>query len=407
MPSKKVKGIWDLAVIVSALGYFVDIFDLYLFGVVRVTSLKSIGVPPEELMNVGVRLLNWQMGGVLLGGVLWGVLGDKIGRVSVLFGSIFLYSAANLANAFVHDVDTYAALRFIAGFGLAGELGVAITLVSEILPKEKRGYGTTTVASIGLMGSVFAALVATRVEWRTAYGIGGALGFLLLALRVRVHDSGLFTATKADRKVKRGSLKLLFGNAGRAARFLGIFAVGLPVWVTVGIFVTFAPEFAKELGIRGVVTAGDAIFFTYCGVALGDVASGLLSQRLKSRKKALALFIGALALLLVAFTRLQGATTHDFYFHCSLMGFATGYWAVFMTMAAELFGTNLRATVTSTLPNLVRGAVVPVTLIYQYLKPTQGLTGAALTMGLSAITVALLSLVMLQETFSRDLEFYD
>src|SRR5678815_49497 len=135
-----------LAVIVAALGYFVDIYDLLIFGIVRADSLKSIGIAPDAQLGPTQLILNTQMIALLLGGILWGVLGDKRGRISVLFGSIILYSLANIANGFVHTVPQYAAARFLAGLGLAGELGGGITLVSESLDEKTRGHGTTIVA---------------------------------------------------------------------------------------------------------------------------------------------------------------------------------------------------------------------------------------------------------------------
>src|SRR5580698_621712 len=152
------------AVIVGALGYFVDVYDLILFSIVRGASLKGLGVPPDQILSKGVLLLNWQMGGMLIGGIFFGMLGDRFGRVALLFGSILLYSIANIANGFVHTIETYAVWRFIAGFGLAGELGGGITLVTEILPKELRGYGTAIVSSVGVFGAVIGGLVAQRVE---------------------------------------------------------------------------------------------------------------------------------------------------------------------------------------------------------------------------------------------------
>ena len=222
-------GIW-LAVMVAALGYFVDIYDLLLFSIVRVASLRSVGVAEGDLMKTGMLLINAQMAGLLIGGLLWGALGDKRGRLSVLFGSIFLYSAANIANAFVQSVPQYAVLRFIAGVGLAGELGAGITLIAEILPTQLRGYGTTVVASVGILGAVLGGLVGDAFSWRASYALGGFMGILILLLRVGVRESGLYTKmTKGA--TTRGSFSLIFGRKDLLKRYIAIVFVGVPVVV--------------------------------------------------------------------------------------------------------------------------------------------------------------------------------
>ena len=388
-------------VLVSALGYFVDVYDLLLFSIVRVESLRDLGVADADMLDRGVLLLNAQMAGLLLGGILWGVLGDKRGRVSVLFGSIALYSLANLANAFVQDVPTYAVLRFLAGLGLAGELGAAITLVSETLPKETRGYGTAIVASFGLLGAVVAALVGGLTSWRVAFLIGGALGLALLGLRFKLHDSGMFRNASGAR---RGSLRLLLGNAARAKRYVHCILVGLPIWFAIGILVTFAPEFGLELGVTGALSAGTAVLVTYAGGVVGDLASGFASQRFRSRWWVMLAFIAGIAASILAILMLRGYSPGTFYALCGVLGFFVGYWAVFVTNAAEQFGTNLRATVATTAPNLVRGSVVPLTLALTTLRGPLGLGRAAILVGAACCLVALWSLRNLEETYGRDLD---
>ena len=181
----------------------VDMYDLFLFSINRVSSLKSLHISGEQLLADGIMLLNLQMAGMLIGGIFWGIMGDKKGRLSVLFGSILIYSIANIGNGFVTTVTQYAVLRFIAGFGLAGELGAGITLVTEILPKERRGYGTTLVATVGIMGALLAYFVSHLFDWRTAYFIGGGLGLILMILRVRVFESGMFMKLK-EKNIKTG-----------------------------------------------------------------------------------------------------------------------------------------------------------------------------------------------------------
>lgn len=396
----------NLTVGVAALGYFVDVFDLFLFSILRVRSLKDLGISDADSLQMGLMLLNSQMAGLLLGGILWGILGDKRGRVSVLFGSILLYSAANVANAFVTDVYLYALLRFIAGVGLAGEVGAAITLVSEILPKEKRGLGTMLVGGIGLSGSVVAAFTAEYLSWRSCYLLGGVLGLLLLVLRLKLQDPELYLILK-KREVARGRLLSIFSSRQRALKYLSLIAVGLPIWFVIGILITFSPEFAKFLNIQQTVAVGRAVMFTYIGVVLGDFASSILSQQLQSRRIPIA---GSLILLLLLSTAyLQVGVIFDgmFYWLCGVIGFSTGYWVVLMTMAAEKFGTNMRATVTTTVPNFIRGAAVPITLTFQALSPTMGIIGSAQVLAVVTTGVALAALYGLGESFNADLDFVE
>lgn len=394
------------AVIVAALGYFVDVYDLVLFGVVRTSSLRSLGLNEVEALSVGIDLLNTQMIGMLLGGVLWGVLGDKRGRLSVLFGSIFLYSAANLANAFVADITTYSILRFIAGVGLAGELGAGITLVSELLPKEKRGYGTTVVATIGVFGAIAAAFVGARYDWRTSYLIGGILGFLLLFLRISVHESGIFQ-TSQQQQVGHGDIRLLIAKKERVVRYLNCILVGAPIWFVVGLLVFFSPEIGKALGMTETPVAGTSIMNAYIGLVIGDCMSGLLSQYLRSRKKAIGIFLIFTCLSIVLYLSNFNSSPERLYLICFPLGFSVGYWAVFVTTAAEQFGTNLRATVATSVPNFVRGSTVLLTMLFEALKPAVGVVGSAVWVALFCMLIAFVSLWYLRESFSNDLEFIE
>lgn len=400
------KKVLNLTVWIAALGYFVDVFDLFLFSILRVKSLKGLGVPDDQLLDVGVWLLNSQMMGLLTGGVLWGVLGDKRGRVSVLFGSILLYSAANLANAFTTTIELYTVCRFLAGVGLAGEVGAAITLVSEILPSEKRGYGTMLVAGLGLSGSIVAAWVSEYLDWRTCYALGGVLGLALLVMRLRLKDPQMFVILK-QREVARGRLLLLLSNRERFLRYFGLILVGIPIWFAIGVLVSFSPEFGKHFGYVQPITVGKAIFYTYIGVVFGDFVSGVLSQRLKNRRLAIAAFLLTLAVLCGLYLLMGPRFEANFYALCGCIGFATGYWVVLMTMAAEKFGTNLRATVTSTVPNFIRGAAVPVTMTFSYLKEPFGLVGSAEVVGLVVLGIAGVSLLLMEDSYGKDLDFVD
>lgn len=397
------KSILIAPVIVGALGYFVDIYDLVLFSIVRVQSLKSLGLSGEALLTVGVRLINMQMMGMLLGGILWGILGDKKGRISVLFGSIFLYSSANIANAFVTNVEMYAWLRLIAGIGLAGELGAAITLVLESLPKTLRGYGTTLIATIGVSGALLASEVGERVSWNTAYIIGGILGFLLLLLRINLKESFLFESVHHDKDLVKGNFFALFTSFDRFKRYITCIFIGVPIWYVAGILMTFSPEITKSMGVIGDVTGGKSIFYSYLGLALGDVSAGLLSQKLKSRKKALSLFLLLTTLAVVLYFSCSGVSASLFYGACTFLGFSTGFWALFVTIAAEQFGTNLRATVAITVPNFVRGAVIPFTLIFRGLTPEYGNIKSAMATGVVALLLAWFGVWKIEETFHKDL----
>ena len=405
MDSRSLKQLFSIPVIVAALGYFVDIYDLLLFSIVRIPSLRSMGVADSEMLVQGEYLIRSQMIGLLLGGILWGIMGDKRGRLSVLFGSILLYSLANIANGFVTTVDQYALLRFIAGIGLAGELGAGITLVSESLPTKLRGYGTTLVATVGLMGAVLANYVAKTFDWQMAYFIGGGLGLILLVTRISVFESGIFLKVK-EQGIVRGNFFQLFNQWDRFKKFVGCILIGLPIWFVIGILITFSPEFAKAMSITGVV-AGDAVMYSYIGLAAGDLLSGFASQAIRSRKKTVFVFILLTLIFIITYLYWPFQTSSGFYIGCFFMGFGVGYWALFVTIAAEQFGTNLRSTVATTVPNFIRGSVVPLTFMFGYLREHLNILQAALIVGLFTIIIAFWALRLIDETFSRDLNYVE
>lgn len=413
MPSSTSPKILNLTVIVAALGYFVDIYDLLLFGIVREASLKGLGIAPgQPMLDVGTMLFNYQMGGMLLGGILWGIMGDRRGRISVLFGSIFLYSIANIANGLIVHLDSsitipaYALCRLFAGIGLAGELGAAITLVSEIMPKETRGYSTAIVASVGILGAVVANLVGREVDWTTAYIIGGVLGLALLVLRVSIYESGMYS-TMSKSEVPKGKFLMLFTSGTRFLKYLRCILIGVPLWFVVGILVIFSPEITAALGVRGKVSGGDAIMYCYIGLAIGDVASGFLSQYFRTRKKVVMWFVLLSLVWMAAYLFRSGAEASYYYWMCGLLGFASGYWAVFVTTAAEQFGTNLRATVATTVPNFVRGSVVPLSLLVAALRPSLGIISAAAVVGSCCIGIALIALAGMEESYHKELDYLE
>jgi putative MFS transporter len=388
---------------VAALGYFVDIYDLLLFSIIRIPSLTDLGV--ANLGEVGMLILNTQMFGLLLGGILWGVLGDKLGRTKVLFYSIALYSLGNIANGFVTNGTQYAWIRFFAGIGLAGELGAGITLVSELLPKEKRGIGTSLVAGVGLTGAVLAFFIAQWFDWRTCYFIGGGLGLLLLFVRLNVFESSLYKSLATNSKISKGNFLMLFATKERFMRYLRSILIGLPTWFVVGILISFSPEFARQLGIVESIDPGIGIMVSYSAIAIGDVAIGLLSQRLQSRKQAMHVFyVITMIGMLVFFT---ASSALQLYVSTGIMGFGTGFWAVFVTIGAENFGTNLRATAATSIPNMVRGSLNGITALFLALNAKFTYVNAGIVTAAVVMLITYWAISGLQETFGRDLDFYE
>jgi MFS family permease len=399
---RDLRSVLNFTVIVAGLGYFVDLFDITLFGVVRVASLRDLGITdPAAILSSGLVIYNSQMAGMMIGGILWGVIGDRRGRLSVLFGSILLYSFANMASAFAWNVPSYAVFRFLGGVGLAGELGAAITLVSESLPKEKRGLGTTIVAALGMLGIVAAALVGQLLHWKVAYILGGVMGMLLLVARFKISESTLFTRTDAQ---ARANPFLVF-TGGRFRKYISCILIGVPIYFTTGILFTFAPELTAGLGVKGTVTAGNAILFGSIGLTLGDILAGLFSQRLGSRKKAIGINLVLGYSLMLVYCFVTGLSSTTIYFLSFLIGTTVGYWAVLVTMAAEQFGTNIRATVATTVPNFVRGSAVFAASMFAYLKDQIAVPRAAFVVGTICFGLALLALTQVDETFTRDLDY--
>ena len=399
----------NTAVIVAALGYFVDIYDLLLFGFVRQKSLLSLGFSKEQAFDIGLSLQNWQMFGMLVGGILWGVLGDKRGRVSVLYFSIALYTVANLLNGLATGYADYAFYRFIAGVGLAGELGAGITLVAEILPKQKRGLGTMLVASIGLSGALLAWGIDKLFDWRSCYFVGGGLGLVLLAVRIRVSDSGIFKTLKTQQHVNRGDFFALFTNKDRFIRFLRCIFIGTTTWFVIGVLVFFSPEFGAAKGLQGI-NAGNAIAIAYIGLIIGDLVSGLLSQYLRSRVKVMWLFLMLDLIAVLVYLAAPFSSAAWFYFSHFTLGFSVGFWVIFVTIGAEQFGTNLRSTVATSVPNFARGMQVPINESFKYLKSaavTGSVISAAYIVGAVCLFIAFLAVYGLKETFDQDLDYVE
>ncbi len=426
MKAEGIKSPFNMLVIVASLGYFVDIYDLILFNVVKKESLEALGLGGVDYESNEIFLFNCQMIGMLVGGILWGILGDKRGRLSVLFGSILLYSAANIMNAFVTDLDSYAAVRFLAGLGLAGELGAGITLVVETMSKETRGYGTMLIVTFGALGAVFASVVgkegAVFAEytnsilgtgfsgWQMAYIVGGLLGLLLLFLRIGTMESMMYKRVSSGGK-SRGNLSILVQNKDTFIRYVSCILIGLPIWFIIGVLIALSVGLTREMGIEGVVT-GTAIMYAYIGLSVGDLLSGLFSQYFKTRKKVILGYLIASIILVGIFLFPPWLSLDWFYLMCFLLGTATGYWALFVTIASEQFGTNIRSTVTNTVPNFVRGSVVLITLLYKSLEPLFLSTGSpkiysAAIVGLICFTLAILGLIAVRDTFDKDLNYIE
>lgn len=396
-----------LIVVIAALGYFVDIYDLILFNVVKESSLAAIGITGDAYKTYEISLFNWQMFGMLLGGLLWGILGDKKGRISVLFGSILLYSLANIANGLVTNIEQYTLCRFIAGIGLAGELGAGITLVSETMAKEKRGIGTMIIVSFGALGAVFAAFVGKIVPWQTAYFLGGGLGLALLFLRAGAFESGMYSQLKADKSISRGNFFMLFKTKERAFLYLKSIAIGVPIWFMISILINLSPRFVTVAGIDTKEMLGGAVMFTYIGLSVGDVLSGLLSQLLKSRKIVIYIYLLLSVVLILYYLNTPVQSFNHFKISCLLLGISTGYWALFVQVASENFGTNIRSTVTNTVPNFVRFSVVPITVSFKTLSESMPVQNAALIVGGVCLLLAFVSLYLMKETFSKDLNYHE
>ncbi len=405
---KNTHHILNITVLVAALGYFVDIYDLLLFSIIRIPSLTSLGLSPAMLTTDGEKIITWQMCGLLIGGIIWGVVGDKKGRLSVLFGSIILYSLANIANGFVQTTDQYALVRFIAGIGLAGELGAGITLVSELTPKEKRGIATSVVAGVGLTGAVVAFIIKENFDWRVCYFIGGGLGLFLLVLRLSVFESGMFNEVK-KLDVKRGNFFMMFSNGARFKKYLQSILIGLPTWFVIGVLVTFSKEFGEKFGIKEKIDTGKAIMYAYAAIAVGDILIGFVSQWLRSRKKALFLFYGiTIVFMIMFFTLLYNGSASSMYWICAGLGFGTGFWAIFVTMGAEQFGTNLRATAATTIPNMVRGMLAIFVLpLFQQLRGATDYVTAGWMSAIIIMAITIVAAATIKETFNKDLNYIE
>jgi MFS family permease len=403
---KKNFTVFSLPVIVAALGYFVDIYDLLLFSIIRIPSLKSFGLSDDQIAKDGLLIINVQMIGLLIGGILWGVLGDKKGRLKVLYASIILYSIGNIANGFVNTVGMYALVRFITGVGLAGELGAGVTLVTELLPKEKRGLGTSIIAGVGIIGAVVAFFVKELFPWRTCYFIGGGLGIALLLLRTNVLESGMFTNI-VNSKVSKGNFFMLFTNKQRLKKYLSAILIGLPTWYVIGILITFSKEFGARMNVSGAIDPGKAVMYSYTAISISSFIAGLLSLWLQSRKKVLYIYYFITAIGIWWFFNLHDSTSSRLYLVSVVLGIGSGFWTIFVTMAAEQFGTNLRATVATTAPNMIRGSLVLVSLLFTWLQGMTSYFNSGWITGIVVMVIGLIAVIIADETYHKDLNYVE
>lgn len=404
--SSKQPGIFSLPVIAAALGYFVDIYDLLLFNILRIKSLGDLGLSTDDIDTKGEWILGLQMAGLLTGGIIWGILGDKKGRLRVLFGSIIIYSLANLATGFVQNAEQYALARFVAGVGLAGELGAGITLVAELLRKEVRGIATSFVAALGILGAVVAFYISQHYHWRTCYFIGGGLGMVLLLLRLGVFESGMYNALQTN--VSKGNFFKFFTDRKRFKKYIYSILLGLPTWYIVGILIAFSNRFGKDMGIEADVDPGRATMYAYVALSVGDILAGLISQLLKSRKKTLYIYYALSAIMLLAyFIQSPGESASIMYLICWGLGFSAGFWAIFVTMGAEQFGTNLRATAATTIPNMVRGALPLMLLLFNALQHWFSFVQSGWITGIIILFISVYSASKVDETFNKDLDYLE
>lgn len=396
---------FNIAVIAAGLGFFIDAFDLFLFSIYRIPSLTELGLSGKELLSQGEWLLSVQMAGMMVGGLITGIIGDKRGRVAVLFGSILLYSGANIANAFVHDTTTYAVIRFLAGVGLAGELGAGITLVSETMTIERRGYGTILVATLGALGAVSAGLAGDFLYWRHAFFIAGVAGLLLLLLRVKSLESHIFRKAVEQANVHKGSLIKLLSTPKRSLRYLACIFMGVPIWYSVGLLITLSPELAKE-GQVDFWKLTTAFTLFQLGITTGDLSSGIISQWIRNRKKTILAFMVVAILGTIAFFN-GFATGFAHYHYCFIMGVGCGYLSVFVTTLAERFGTNYRVLVTSTVTNFMRGSVTLMIPLRIYLEQHMTMWWSLVATGMVVWILALASTLWLEDTYGKDLDFVE
>jgi putative MFS transporter len=394
------------AVLVASLGYFVDLYDLLLFSVVRTKSLVELGVPETDTAAVGLNLLNWMLASMMVGGVVWGIVGDRKGRLWVLFGSIIMYSFANFLNAYISTVEQYRLLRIIAGFGLAGELGAGITLITEIMKPEKRSFGTMLISAIGMLGAAFAAYIGTHHDWRSAFQLGGVMGFALLFFRFGMKESAVFK-NALENNISNGNMLSLFLNRRLLKKYLGSLLLGLPIYYVVGMLTILAPEFGMALGMVETPGAGIAILLCYISVSIGDILYTSISQTIKSRKKTFVIALVFMLFAILFFLYSRPATTNQFYALYVILGLAAGYWVILITNIAEQFGTNYRATATTTAPNFLRGTLIPISFIFSLVKPSLGLVNTTAVIGVCLVVIPFIFLYSVEERFGKPVDWIE
>ncbi len=395
-----------LAIVASSMGFFVDLYDIIIVSVLRRSSLLDLGIAEADLQAKGVLLLNTQMAGMLLGGFLWGMLGDKKGRLSVLFGSIALYSITTFLHAYAPNYEVYLLLRFLAGIGLAGELGAAVTLVSEQMPPKWRGMGPAIIGSFGMLGAVAGAYIGGHYSWQFTYQLGGGMGLVLLLLRLGVMESGLYRNLQGA-QVRQGDLWLVLRDRKQLLKYCAIILMGFPGWFVNGVVMTFTPEIAAGMGMQEIPSVSMVFTVFFLGFTFGDFSCGLVSQWLQSRKKAIFRYLSAFTLLMITYFAIGYRSVQIYYTLFFLMGISVGYTIVLITNGAEMFGTNIRSLVTTSSLNLLRASVIPQATLFNLLTHSMGAAKAAALVGILSVAIAFWAYTQLEETFHKDLNYVD
>lgn len=393
-----------LTVLVVALGYYVDAYDLLVMSAVRKPSLLSLGVPESETLNIGLSLLNYQLVGLMIGGVMWGVIADKYGRKKALFGSILIYSFANIANGYINSVNMYYWLRIIAGFGLAGELGVGISLITENVAKERRTISTAIVSFFGMLGASTGGWFGSIFEWQNCFLIGGFAGLLLLLLRLKVEESVMFNEIK-DKNVSKGNIWMIIKNPKTLLTYFFCTLAGAASILFIGVFIQSTPELGKLFNLN--ITAGIALIWYYLGASVSEIIAGLLSKLLKERKAPIYIFYAISLLAITNFCVNVPNSPYFFYLNCLFLGFGLGWWSQLITLSAELFGINVRATAATSIPTFARAWNIPFSNIFKQNIPNLGIVNSAFGIGVIVVSLAIISITMVKETFENDANFIE
>jgi MFS transporter, putative metabolite:H+ symporter len=381
-------------------GYFIDIFDLVLFSTLRISSFEELKITDPTYWTV--VFFNLQMTGILVGGIFWGKMADIKGRSWSFMGTILVFSIANIINGLTSSLTVYGICRFIAGFGLAGEMGSGIALICEKVPDEKRSLYLGFVSSLGCIGAVLSGWLGDIVYWRYLFIGSGFAGILLTLLRKNLLEPDLFRKT-ATLNIPRGQWKTLFQSPPDLIRFILLIFLGIPMWYIIGILWSFSTEMTSTIGLN-IFTSGQAILWGYVGVWMGDMLMPFVSQFLKSRIFTIQICLIMMLLGVIYLFQFQPHSLLSFQLTHIFLGFTIGYWAVYATLCGESFGTNIRALTSTSLPSLIRFSSIPMMIIYQYGRDENELN-IALGMGLTVLCISMITTYFIKDTFQKDIDF--